>query len=69
MGDTIFSTDRAHELRYMQKCCQLKQSTDISAQWRVINTLIPLMSIAFSVYRLWTVPVCEPSCVYPLVEN
>ena len=24
MGDTNFSTDRAHELSYMQKGCQLK---------------------------------------------
>ena len=46
--------------------CHLKQTTDISAQWRVIKTLIPLMSIAFSVHRLWTVLVCELSYVYPI---
>ena len=69
MGDNNFSADRAHELRYMQKCCQLKQSTDVSAQLRVINALIPLISIAFSVHRVWTVPVCKLSCVYPIIET
>ena len=49
--------------------CQLKQSTDVSAQLRVINALFPLMSIAFSVHRLWTVSVCKLSCVYPINET
>ena len=49
--------------------CQLKQSTDVSAQLRAVNTIIPLMSIAFSVHRLWTVSVCKLSCVYPIIET
>ena len=49
--------------------CQLKQSTDVSAQLRVINALIPLISIAFFIHRLWTVAVCKLSCVYPIIET
>ena len=49
--------------------CQLKQWTDVSAHLRVINALIPLISIAFSVHRFWTVPVCKLSFVYPIIET
>ena len=68
MGDNNFSAGRAHELATCKSGCQLKQSIDV-AQLRAINALIPLMSIAFSVHRLWTVPVCKLSCVYPIIET
>ena len=69
MGDNNFSADRAHELRYMQKWLSAEASTEVSAQLRVINALIPLISIAFSVHRLWTLPVCKLSCIFPIIET
>ena len=54
---------------YMQSGFQPKQSTDVSAQLRVTNTVIPLMSIAFSVHRLRKVSVCELICVYSIIET
>ena len=68
MGDNNFSADRAHELRYMQKWLSA-EAIDVLAQLRAINALIPLMSIAFSVHRLWTVPASKLSCVYPIIET
>ena len=68
MGDNNFSAGRAMSYATCKSGCQLKQSIDV-AQLRVINALIPLMSIAFSVHRLWTVPVCKLSCVYPIIET
>ena len=32
-------------------------------------TIIPLISIAFSIHGLWTVPVCKLSCVYLIIKT
>ena len=69
MGDNISRPTERMSYATCKSGCQLKQSTDVSAQLRVINALIPLISIAFSVHRLWTVPVCKLSCVYPVIET